>query len=172
MKKNDLERRKYLTYKAMTKKLTEEGIKQPGTVTSFLLDGFMKMDGCLKAEIAYAKGICVKGSSYQFDDFKKELTDKNWICWELIEIQGRRKKTMKYWPGANLRHYLNQEKIMCEDLATKRDVDTVDKRLTADVEALKEEVDKLKKTVDAMINLYDPPVTEEKREKALTLVKS
>ena len=155
------QKRTYLVYRTMFMAMKRNGIKYPGPTTTILLEAFIELNGQIKASSVYAKKICVKNSDFQFKDWRKELVDNDWLRYEIVNNQ-----TVIYSAGPKLVKYVNIEKIKREEIATKKDL-----RNYITKETFEAEMRKMRGAIESLIEEFDPPVTEEKVERRLSIVK-
>lgn len=145
-------KRTYQGYDTCRKRLTRDGIKNPGKTASFLFDVFVAGTEKIIAENVVDRGLCGNLMG-DFAFWRKQLVDKSWISpWS---------KSYGHEPGAKLIRLVNKERTEMFSIATTRDVSE-----------LKSEIDDLRKVVQSLIEDYDPPYTTEKEEKRLKLIKN
>lgn len=135
-------------------------LKQYASLTTLLLDTFIKNNGYLASKQYYGSRFEVPGKTYT--TWINEL--KEALVIEQFKTEGNAKSDfIRFSAGPLIVEYINLEKVKSKEIAT---VDDVFPR----VEQLEERVSLLETAVKSMIEEYDPPVTEEKFKRRLTLI--
>lgn len=163
--------RKYKSYKTLAQRLRRDEIEFSGRVASFLLSEFLDNGGRLRAPNAVTAKICEEG---KFNDWRNVMRQKEWLDFKLNPS----KKWVDYYPGKKLAKYINTEKEN-EELATRKELDylhgTTQEQFDSQAKelmALKNRMNKAEKAITAMIEEFDPPVTDNKIERRMNLVPS
>ena len=158
-------------YTLLAKSLARAGIENSGTLANLLLETFVCNSGELHAGLAVERGLCKEGA---FAKWRNDLIHKGWIMWTAGNYS-------RHEPGAKLVKYINKEKLTKREIATMRDVHGLSDKLAQTREEMatkeelakvREEVRDLKQVVTDMIAEFDPPVTQEKVERRLKIVKT
>ena len=162
--------RKYSQGDNLQKALSAAKIKSPGKVATILLDAFV---GGVKitASMLYEKKICVKRDpENNFEAWRKELRDKNFLCYERPD--GKESRCFDgYSEGSKLVKYtqreilaLNKLKFRSEELATMKDIEKQNKRI-AELER------QMRIMAKNHVNLTNPPSDEIKENNYLELIR-
>ena len=149
--------KKFSTYGAILKALKRDEVFLAGSTATLLLECFVHNHGELKASMVEGRGCCELG---KFKIWRESLIKKGWITYSIGEYS-------RHYPGAKMIKYVNKEKLSKEEVATTKELRKVDKK----VEAMQEEISLLKAAVKNMIEEFDPPVTEEKVQRRLKVVR-
>jgi hypothetical protein len=154
--------RKFKSYKAFVKRLTELKVNKPGVVASLLLGKFINRQ---QVSIYSEEIIEVRKPGQNYYEWQKEMQSLGVLVSNRIVsgegFSGNSAAFSLYTPGPVLQHYLDKEN------ATKKDVDDLRKEL----DALKSRVSRIESNVREYIEKVDPPVTEEKVIKLVEMVK-
>jgi hypothetical protein len=110
-------KRKFHQSMALRMALSRSGCKESGTLSTLLLESFLEDDGRLLASKVYARGLCDEN---EFRKWRKLLIDKEWLVWS-----ERQDDKGLYYPGKKLVSYINKEKILQKEIATKENIDRV-----------------------------------------------
>lgn len=173
---------KYKTYKSLSEALRRDEIRSCGVTSTTFLDCFLSNDGELRASYVEAKGLCKIGT---FKIWRKEMIAKGWLVYKFGQYS-------RHYPGPKLIKYINKEKMLTSEIATTEELAKIrEKILTSEIatteeltkvreematkkelDEVKSEVDQLKLVVQNMIEEFDPPVTEEKIQRRLKIVKA
>ena len=152
--------RKYAikTYEALTKALKRNNFKSPGPIATFLLDTFLENRGRIVAGKVYELGLC---SEKEFRDWRKKLCEEGWLGY-IIE-----NSNITYKPGKKLVKYINREKQSRLEIASVDDVRAATEPLAtkSDLEKANNRIDALEEGLHTIVNIIDPPSTDEKVEK-------
>ena len=147
--------KKFSTYDALLKAIKRDEILQAGSTATLLLECFVHNHGELKASMVESRNLCEIG---KFKMWRENLIKKGWITYSIGEYS-------RHYPGAKMMKYVNKEKMLSEEIATTRDLRNVEKKL-------EERVSLLEGVVKNMIEEFDPPVTEEKIQRRLRVVRA
>ena len=152
-----------------------------GTTATVLLECFLHMNGQLTADYVKGKGLLDKR---KFAEWRKELIGKGWLVYTVGDYS-------KHSPGPKLLKHINDEKMAQFAVATVDELNSATAKLAAvDLQQgqkletheqkianleqrnleLAKEVAAVKASVAAMIEEFDPPVTQDKIEQRLKLV--
>ena len=174
---------RFTEWDKLRKALARSDVRESGKVATVLLEVFLERGGKLKVTMCREKGFCLE--SGEFSDWRYFLRDKSWLSYD----SDREGKIARYYPGIKLAPYINREKQSRFEIATKNELDLVQTSLEIAIErkadkqdvekkadrevvdGLASEVSHLRKVVEALIEKYDPPVTKQKVDTALVLVK-
>jgi hypothetical protein len=177
--------RKYAIYKTLESSLRRDNIEKPGVVATLLLETFLEDGGQLRASKAIARDLCIEG---RFSYWRKQMIEKRWLTWNSSQDHKG-----KYFSGEKLISYLNREKINSQNIFTeielrplkesinskadsseltrmKKELDEKDRSLEAKTHALEKRTVQLERTVKRLIEVVDPPVTEEKIKNYLEVI--
>lgn len=180
-----VKRSQFSQYSPLMTQLSRKKIKFPGKVATFLLELFTDIDSRewlpLKKEMLVEKGILKDTDN--FNAWRDELTQKDFLEWRL---KGKNPGkaiyhlASHYRPGKSFLPYLNKEMMKQGQVALKTDVEIIKAELhqekiarKIDNENLEAKLEEFKTNVEEQFseirNLLDPPITEEKIEKARKL---
>lgn len=146
--------RKYSVYNAMEIALRDHGFVLAGRLGSFLIEKFLVNDGIdLNLKEAKDKGFLGEVS---FSEWRTALVDKEWLMYDHEKAVATKKIGVCY-PGKRLNRYLNKEKILNKNLVTTEMLDKESQRIDG-------RIDVLQGLLRNLIELVDPPYTDEKAE--------
>jgi hypothetical protein len=145
---------KFVTWDALKMKLSRMKISNPGSLATLVLEAFLKDDGFIPSKRYYNSVFEVPGKNYT--SWIHELK-KNEILESFKEEDSKKSDWVRFKPGKVILPYINKEKIVSKEIATK---DEVPSKL--DVQDLKERMCKME---EAMTKVYgtlglgptDPP---------------
>jgi hypothetical protein len=147
----------FRSYDLLRVSLKRAGIPNSGATATLLLECFLNNHGDLKASLVEARGLCEAG---KFKIWRDELITKGWLHYSIGDYS-------RHSAGQKLVKYINKEKMLSSEIATTDEVFKVDSK----VNKLEERVSLLEATVSDLIEELDPPVTEEKVQRRLRLVR-
>ena len=159
--------RSFKSYKLLSQSLSRNGVQKSGVTASTLLEAFIYLNGELKASFVQGKGLCEPG---KFKEWREDLIKSGWLSYTFGDYS-------RHSPGPKLLKYINKEKSISSELASIPDVHHLvskakEEMATKDeLTQVKERVSLLEAAVSDLISEFDPPVTEEKVQKRLKLVR-
>lgn len=154
--------------------MVRDNIPHATKVITFLFDTFLSNRGKISASAVYKKNLCEPN---RFKEWRLMLVAKNWLIFEVSKCG----KYSKYYPGAKLLKYINDEKQQQCELASTRDLDLLEthirdnyvdntehQKLRNEHEALSKKVDRMDFAIDRIINIINPYSNAKKREDFLS----
>lgn len=170
---------KYKQHENVRKGMAKDGIPNSSKVASILFKVFLELDGKLRVEICREKKLCTKPGD--FYEWRSNLKKKGWLEYE-TDQQGRLRY---YQPGRKLLGYINKEKALSFEIASKDEIRFSEMRTNKMIKSvekdarnqmeqkysilenkhdkLEKEVNALKTAVDRVLNIIDPEADEKKR---------
>ena len=158
------ENRSFKSYKLLSQSLSRNGVPKSGVTASTLLEAFIHLNGELKASFVQGKGLCEPG---KFKEWREDLIKGGWLSYTFGDYS-------RHYPGSKLVKYINKEKMLSSEIATTEELTKVREEMATKEELaqVKERVSLLEEAVKNMIEEFDPPVTEEKIQRRLKIVKA
>lgn len=148
--------RKYGCYGTLQKALSRDGVEHSGKVATLLLDSFIEGDGKIYRADLEKRGIIKK--SDLFNNWRNSIIQKHWLSFEQDGNFSR------YRAGLKLIKFVNHEKLKLKDIATTGYVDSK-------IMELEKRLDEHDRAIRSMIEKFDPPYDDDKKEKYLSVVK-
>lgn len=127
--------------------------EKPNLLVNLYLDSFLLYSKKICAQTVVEAGLC---SENKFTEWRKEQKRCGNLDWETQSFGER--ISYNYRAGLKIAKYIQKVSDEHGLAASKGYVDMK-------IAALEAKVEKLTKSVDDMIELFDPPITDEKREK-------
>jgi hypothetical protein len=165
------ENRSFKSYKLLSQSLSRNGVQKSGVTASTLLEAFIHLNGELKSSFVQGKGLCEPG---KFKEWREDLIKSGWLSYTFGDYS-------RHSPGPKLIKYINKEKLASLEIASIPDVEHIvskakeematKEELVAVKEKLEARVSLLEEAVKNMIEEFDPPVTEEKIQRRLKVVR-
>jgi len=159
--------RKYGCYGALQKALSRDGVEYSGKVATLLLDSFIEGDGKIYRADLEKRGIIKK--SDLFNNWRNSIIQKHWLSFE------QEGNFSRYRAGAKLIKFVNHEKLKLKEIATTdqllRSELTSKGYVDSKIKELENRLDEHDKAIRAMIEKFDPPYDDEKKQKYLNVVK-
>lgn len=158
----------FKSYHGLLQALHRQKVMNPGIVATTLLEVFIHMNGDMKASFIQGKGLCEPG---KFTEWRENLIKKGWLSYTIGAYS-------RHQPGPKLIKYINKEKSFSCELASIPDVQNLVSKAREEMATkeelaqVKERVSLLEEAVKNMIEEFDPPVTEEKIQRRLKIVKA
>lgn len=143
--------RKFSQYIALSSALRRAKVPNYGATSTMLLECFIEGGGRLNAAKTVARKVCDEG---KFSIWRDEMIKGGWLVWS----QNQNDKG-QYFAGKKLIPYLNKEKLVSNEVATRIDV----AELQAQLNAHEERLTRIDEVVKELKNAIEPPDTEEKR---------
>ena len=134
--------------------LKRSAIPCPGKVATLLLDSFVYCGGKITAGQVESLGLC---ANKEFSKWRKNLIDKEWLeAWQPGDYS-------KHRCGKKLLKYVNDAKLLVNELATKTELEELASK--DDLETLASKVSEMEKSLSRIIDIIDPPDSKLKRER-------
>jgi hypothetical protein len=143
---------KFAVYQSLLLALKRAKINEAGATATLLLECFIESGGELKASAVETRELCPIG---KFKVWRDELIAKGWLTYSIGSYS-------HHSPGPKLLKYINKEKSTTFELATTDELRAVDKKHDKTKADLEARLSKAEKAISELIELIDPPGSEEK----------